>query len=513
MFPERAAGLLIPLFALRSADDFGRGDLSGLAAAGELAQAMGQRLLLLLPIDETPPGEASPYSASSVFAIDSLYIATNGLNGVSTAALAAARKAVESSPRDLVRLRTVKEGLLDLAFEHFRTRAGSAEREAVAQYTEANRGWLDDYALFHAFKHKFKGADWSDWPSALSGHDPGAIADAGRALAPTIERLKFRQFLAHTQWSNARDDLRRRGVLLGGDLAFSPARESAEVWARQSMFDLTRSVGAPPDAFSAIGQRWGLPMPDWVRMRADGFSFMRARVQRARALYDFIRVDHVVGLFRTYGYPNGEETLGAFDPLEEEAQHEQGEELLRLILAEAGPMRIIAEDLGVIPPFVRTTLARLDVPSYKIIRWERDWKAPDQPFLDPATYPAASLVTTGTHDTDTLVEWWETIDEEERRRFVEDLGLGDASGPVSATFDEKLLDALLAALYASPARLAILPIQDLFGWKDRINVPGTVNGNNWRWRLPFDPSQAAADPKLRARIAKIRALAERTERF
>jgi len=521
MIPERAAGLLIPLFALRSAGDFGRGDIGGLVAAGKLAQAMGQRLILLLPIDETPPGEASPYSALSVFAIDSLYISARGLRGVSQGARAAARQSIEGGPRDLVRLRTVKEGLLDLAFQHFHARAGTPERAAFEEFAAANREWLDDYALFRTLKHKFAGAGWSQWPPELSRHDPRAIAEAERALADEIERFKFRQFLAQTQWSKARDGLRRLGVFLGGDLAFSPARDSAEVWARQEMFDLTRSVGAPPDAFSATGQRWGLPMPNWERMRAEGFTFLRTRVRRARALYDFIRVDHVVGLFRTYGYPNGAETVGAFDPVDEDAQQAQGEELLRLILAEAGSMRIIAEDLGVIPPFVRATLARLDLPGYKIVRWERDWAAPGQPFFSPATYPAASLATTGTHDTDTLAEWWETIHEEERRRFVEDLGIGEglarsvlSPSPIDrATFEEAPLDGIIEAIYASPSRLAILPIQDLFGWKDRINVPGTVDASNWSWRLPFDPAHAADDPKLRARIEQIRALAERTGRF
>lgn len=513
MLPERAAGILIPLFATRSADDFGRGDISGLAGMGELARAMGQRLILLLPIDETPPGETSPYSASSVFAIDSLYIAAGGLHGVSAAAIAAARKAAASHPGDLVRLRTSKEGLLDLAFAEFRATARPPERDAFAQFAMANRGWLDDYALFRALKHKFAEADWSRWPHALSRHEPGAIAAAGRALAGAIERYKFRQFLLHSQWLNARDDLRRRGVLLGGDLAFSPARDSAEVWARQALFDLTRTVGAPPDGFSATGQRWGLPMPNWARMRADGFSFIRARVGRARALYDFLRIDHVVGLFRTYGFPLGEDTTGTFDPPDEAAQLAQGEELLRVILDEAGPLRLIAEDLGMIPPFVRATLARLALPGYKIARWERDWTAPGQPFLNPATYPATSLVATGTHDTDTLAEWWETISDEERRRFIADLGLGKVVKSVGATLDERLLDAILMALYASPARLAIIPIQDLFGWKDRINVPGTVDSHNWRWRLPFDPAHAAADPKVRAQIAKLRAIARRTRRL
>jgi 4-alpha-glucanotransferase len=513
MIPERSAGLLLPLFSVRSADDLGRGDINGLIAAGELAHAMGQRLIQLLPIDETPPGEASPYSAMSVLAIDPLYISLQGLGGIGAAAIDAARQKLAKTSCDLSRLRTVKEGLLDLAFQNFRSKASAAEREAFTRFISANRGWLDDYALFRALKLKFDGAAWNQWPPALCRHDQSAVADATAVLADDVERFKFWQFLAQSQWSDVRRRLWRLGVFLGGDLAFSPGLDSAEVWARQPMFNLTRTVGAPPDAFSADGQRWGLPMPNWGRMRGDGFSFIRMRVAQARGLYDFVRIDHVVGLFRTYSYPIGSKTLGAFDPPTEAEQRAQGEELLRAILAEAGPMRVIAEDLGVIPSFVRTQLAQFGIPGYKIARWERAWTTPGQPFLNPATYPAVALATTGTHDTDTLAEWWETLTEEEQHRFVKDLGIDQNSSSGRMILDETLLDRILGALYASPTKLAILPIQDLFGWKDRINVPGSIDPSNWKWRLPFDPAHAEDDPKLRAQIAKIRALAEQTGRF
>jgi 4-alpha-glucanotransferase len=184
-----------------------------------------------------------------------------------------------------------------------------------------------------------------------------------------------------------------------------------------------------------------------------------------------------------------------------------------VILEEARPMRIIAEDLGVIPPFVRETLRRLGLPGYKIARWERDWSVPAQPFISPAKYPVASLVTTGTHDTDTLAEWWESISSKERRDFLAGMGIEEAAMAVEARLGDRTLERILEALYASSAELAIMPIQDLFGWKDRINVPGTIGEGNWNWRLPFDPARAMEDPKLRARITKIRELAVRMGRF
>jgi 4-alpha-glucanotransferase len=503
--------MLVPLFSIRSPDDFGRGEIGGLGGLGRLALAMGQRLIQLLPIDETLPGEASPYSAMSVLAIDPSYISAGELPGIDAKACAAARVEAVKAPLDFARLRTIKDRLLEEAFRYFKAHSAADERTAFAAFTATNRGWLDDYALFRALKEKFGGAEWARWPRELSRHESSAIAEASAELSARVEFFKFVQFVAVRQWRSARDGLAARGVFLGGDLAFLPARESVEVWAHQEMFDLTRAVGAPPDAFSADGQRWDLPMPNWAAMHAQGFALLRLRVRAARELYDFLRIDHVVGLFRTYGYAVGEETTGAFDPASEEAQRAQGEKILRVILEEAGPMRIIAEDLGVIPPFVRETLARLDLPGYKIARWERDWSAPDQPLRSPVSYPRASLATTGTHDTDTLAEWWEGIDDAERISFIHGLGIEDGAAP--DVFDDRLRECIIEAIYASPSRLAIFPIQDLFGWNDRINVPGTISADNWSWRMPFAAGSAIDDPKLRVTITRLRAIAERTGRF
>jgi 4-alpha-glucanotransferase len=509
VIPRRCAGILIPLFALRSAGDYGRGDIGGLTGIGDLALAMGQQLIQLLPIDETPPGEASPYSAMSVLAIDPRYIATALLPGGD-----AGRGGVAAGATlDPAQLSTVKDALLRSAFQQFKDHAASEARSTLAVFAVANRGWLDDYALFRALQDHFREADWRRWPESLRSRDAQATADAQRAHAEAIEYFRFVQYVAHTQWSDAREKLRRRGIYLGGDLAFSPSGGSVEVWAHQAMFDATRLVGAPPDAFSATGQRWGLPMPDWAGMRASGFAFLRTRVRRARELYDFLRVDHVVGLFRTFGYPLGENTTGAFDPPSEDAQLAQGEEILRVILEEAGPLQIIGEDLGVIPPFVRGTLTRLGIPGYKIARWEREWSVPTAPFIPPSGYPELALATTGTHDTETFAEWWETAGEQERRQFLEGMGIRDGSIVNQPSMTIDALDRVLEAIYASPAAIAIMPFQDLFGWKDRINVPGTVAVTNWRWRLPFDPARAVDDPEIRRRAAAIRGIAVRTRRF
>ena len=512
--PRRTAGVLIPLFSLRTRGDFGRGEIRALVPMADFALAMGHRVIQLLPVDETAPGETSPYSAMSVMAIDPLYVSTRGLAGVGPAAIERARaQAGPGDPPDPIRLHAAMRELLHTSYRYFRTRGPAAERDALAAFVHDNREWLPDYALFRALKDRFQWAPWRSWPDGLSSREPAAIAAAARDLADEVATWSYVQFIAHRQWREVRAQLADRGVLLGGDLAFSPGCESAEVWSHQAMFDLDRSVGAPPDAFSATGQRWGLPMPNWERMRASGFALIRMRIRHARALYDLLRIDHLVGLFRTYGFGAELDAPGAFDPAAESDQLAQGEEILRIAQGEAAAMELIAEDLGVIPPFVRRSLKTLGLPGYKVMRWEREWNEPRQPFIDPVHYAELSVATTGTHDTETLCEWWREAQAGERLEFVRSLRLEGKIDPLAAVLDAGALDAALDSLYGAGSRLTIVPVQDIFGWDARINTPGTVNDANWKWRLPFSLEGPADDPGRAARIAAIRDLAIRHRRF
>jgi 4-alpha-glucanotransferase len=511
---RRLAGVLIPLFSLRTTDDLGRGEIRGLVPMADFALAIGHRMVQLLPVDETAPGETSPYSAMSVLAIDPLYISARGLDGVDGADIEVARaSAGPGDPPDSLKLKAARMELLRKSFDHFAAKANPDERGAFEEFQERNREWLCDYALFRALKGKFRWCDWASWPDGLNRRAPSAIAAAARDLAKETSIYSYIQFVAHRQWQQVRADLSKRGVLLGGDLAFSPACESAEVWANQEMFDLTRTVGAPPDAFSKEGQRWGLPMPDWARMRAEGFALIRTRIRRGRELFDRLRIDHVVGLFRTYAFGTDPLASGAFDPPDEADQRAQGEEILRVVKAEAGSLEIFAEDLGVIPPFVRKSLAALEVPGYKVMRWERDWNVVGQPFIDPATYTELSVATTGTHDTETMAEWWRAASADERRQFVVSLKLAAAIDVRRKNLDDRAVDAILNSLYTAPSRLTIAPVQDLFGWEIRINLPGTVNAVNWKWRLPFALDRLHNNSDLASRIAALRAIALRSRRL
>ena len=481
----------------------------------DFAISTGHRVIQLLPLDETAPGEASPYSALTLFAIDPLYISAAEVAGVGRMAMRRARKSAGDPARQISRKRYValKRELLERAFETFASRARARERRALDDFIQENSYWVHDYALFRALKDHFAFRSWEEWTPELGRREPSALAAARHDLAQSIHKYSYFQFLAHQQWKSIRDYARERSVYLGGDLAFSPGRDSDVVWAHQESYDLTRTIGTPPDAFSETGQRWGLPMPNSAAMRADGFEVWRSRTRHARTLYDLVRIDHVVGLYRTFSFGSDDVAdKGKFMPEDEAEQHAQGEAVIRAIKDEAHDMQLIAEDLGTVPPWVRKSLSELGIPGYKVMQWERHWDAPEQPFINPADYPELSLATTGTHDTEALTLWWREQTVDERARLVKAFHL-DGRVNVRAPLGMPVLNEILRTLYAAPSIVTVLPMQDLFGWSARINLPGTVSDSNWTYRLPIPFERMATSHAIQSRVRDLKEIAIASKRF
>jgi 4-alpha-glucanotransferase len=509
----RSAGILIPLFSIRTRDSLGRGEILDLAPMIDFALSMGHRVIQLLPLDENGPDDLSPYSAMSVMAIDPTYISLSGLPGVGRVVLARAREAV-GRRRFVERpiIRREKFPLLERAYRAARARGGPDERAQLDAFIAANSYWIHDYALFRALKDRFNWTTWETWPAEIAHRDPAALELARRDLADAIEMYSYWQYIAHRQMSEMREYARSREAFLGGDLAFSPCRDSAEVWANQDEFDLSRTVGAPPDGFNPKGQRWGLPLPNWSAMRAQGFKVLRARARHASTLYDLLRIDHVVGLYRTFNFGSELAEPGVFTPVNEDDELRQGEEVIHAIKEEAGATELIAEDLGTVPPWVRASLTQLGVAGYKVMQWERDWGHGDEPFISPTAYPTLSLATTGTHDTEPLTVWWRAQPIDVREKLVRGLGLEGKVNP-RRMLEESARFAILTPLYAAPSKLVIVPIQDLFGWSAQINRPGTISAWNWTYRIPLTLERMRRSRAIQEDVVKLREIAMGSGRF
>lgn len=487
---RRRSGILIPLFSVPSDTSWGIGDIGDVRHVTAWLAAAGQTVLQLLPINEMAAGQQSPYSAISAMAIDPIYLnvdeipefaAEGGTSAFDAEERAALERVRRSSTVQYETIRALKERALRIAVNRFvaeEIRRGTARAQSFALFLAEQAWWLQEYALFRAIHTHESGKPWTEWPSGLKQREKPALADARYALADEVVFRQYVQWLAHSQWNAAHAAASSQGVALFGDLPFMVDGDSADVWARQDQFLLDASLGVPPDAFSDTGQDWGMPVYRWNALAADGFGWLRDRARRTADLYDGYRVDHLVGFYRTYGRPR-DGRAPFFTPPSEPEQIALGETLMR-IFAGAGA-EIIAEDLGVVPDCVRESLARLGIPGFRVFRWERYWHTEEQPFIDPQDYPVASVATSGTHDTETMMVWWETAKESERQqvralRTVRSIAEDDESGD---------RDRLLQALMASASQLALFPVQDVFGWRERINEPATVNDSNWTFRLPW----------------------------
>jgi 4-alpha-glucanotransferase len=508
----RHAGVLVPLFSLPSHRSWGVGEIPDLPRLARWLESAGLDFVQVLPVNEMEEGQNSPYSALSAMAIDPVFIALDDVPEFAKAGgedqlSAADRRALAAARASrIVDYRTVRglkaqalRGCFDafLAQEHGR---GTSRDRSLQEFRRRESWWLRDYALFRALHDEHRGRYWREWEPGLRDRHPAALRAARERLAAHLHYYEYLQWVADEQWLRARRDCGAVGIF--GDFPFMVSGHSADVWARQHEFRVDASVGVPPDAFSETGQDWGLPVYRWDVIEAGGDEWLRQRARRCTELYDGFRVDHLVGFYRTYVRERDGAT--AFVPPGEPAQRAQGERVLTR-LRDSGA-RIIAEDLGTVPDFVRESLRDLRVPGLKVLRWERDWHDPGQPFRDPAAYPADSVATSGTHDTETLAEWWDAALPDERLGCAELPAMRESGCDPRAPFSPATRDALLRTLFAAGSDFVLLPIQDVFGWRDRVNTPASISEDNWTWRLPWPVDDLLAVPEAHARARFLRGL-------
>jgi 4-alpha-glucanotransferase len=517
-FRGRHAGLLVPLFSVPSKESWGIGELPDLPRLGAWMAEAGCSFVQLLPLNEMAEGQNSPYSALSAMAIDPIFIAPSAvleiqalggealLTDEERARLCRARA---GSAIDYTAVRAIKHKAFRAAFDRFFERdwrPKTARAKRLQRFTERARWWLDDYAIFRALHAREGGRYWREWSAPLRDRDPAALAGAREDLETEILFHSYLQWLAADQWAEARDAC---DIGVFGDFPFMVSGDSADVWSRQQEFRFDASVGAPPDAFSETGQDWGFPAYRWHDVAAGGFQWLAARARRNAELYDAFRVDHLVGFFRTY--VRERDGTASFVPPEQADQIVQGERVLEVLSAPGA--RLIAEDLGVFPPFVRETIERLHIPGYKVLRWEREWEIDGQPFKDPSSYPARSVATSGTHDTETMAQWWEEAPLDERRAVAALMGIEAPGWDPSHGFDATTRDAILRALFSSSSDIVLVPIHDIFGWRERVNTPAVIDDRNWTWRLPWPVDDLETESAARERAEFLSALTQQTQRW
>lgn len=501
---SKIAGVTLPLFSLRSEHDWGIGEIGDLPACAALLRRHGFSVMQLLPPHELARGETSPYGARTGFGLDPIYATIEALpdltHGDVERTLGDAGMHERSELRalghvDYARVRELKMRVLEAAFRNFDEREWKRHTHRAAElraFAAREELWENDLALYVALREEHQGRGWSTWPTPERARDPATLDEARVRLADRVRFHQWLQWQLFLQWDAAREGTLRVGVKLFGDLPFVVGRESADVWACSRLFRTDLDLGAPPDEFSDVGQSWGLPPYDWATLAAEQHAWLRARAAHAARLYHGFRVDHAVGYFRQYVRKGA--ALGEFDPKLEADQEAHGRVVLRAMCEAARPADMIAEDLGVIPAFVRQTLGSLGMAGYKILPWEKE---KDQTMRDPTQFPELSVASYSTHDTPPLLAFWDELPAHDRTSLAALANLSNAHG---APLDDEQERALLRLLLSARSALAMVLVTEVFGERTRINTPGTVGPHNWTYRLPAPLEKLEDNARLRGRL-------------
>lgn len=436
--------------------------------------AAGQRVWQILPLGPTHD-DMSPYQSLSAHAGNPQLISIEALQ-----AQGWLEGGITPDPRP-----EAKAPLIARAWQGFNVRADDGARAELRRFIDASH-WLEDYALFRIIKQVEQGRGWNEWPAPLRDREPAALAALRESHGDELAAIRFEQFVFEQQWQALKRHANGKGITIFGDMPIFVAHDSADVWAQRQCFDLDESgrptvvAGVPPDYFSATGQRWGNPHYDWEWMEADGFSWWRQRLEGQLRLFDLVRIDHFRGFEAYWEVPVHEETA-----INGRWVKAPGDALFAALQERFDPLPVVAEDLGTITPEVTELRTKYALPGMRILHFAFDG-SPDNPYL-PHNHDVNSVVYTGTHDNDTTLGWYASLPEPVRQTMNEYLGQPGEAMPWP----------LIRAAYASVARLAIVPLQDVLelDGEHRMNTPGTTVGN-WQWRFRWEQVAPDRAPRL-----------------
>jgi 4-alpha-glucanotransferase len=482
----RAWGWTVQLYATRSRQSWGIGDLADLRAVREWAESAGAGFLLVNPLHAvapTTPQEASPYLPATRRFRNPLYLRVEEAPE-SRAERGRALGAGRLIDRDAV-WRLKRDALEQLY------RGGGADDPEFARWRDAQGSALQEFALWCALADEH-GPDWRAWDADL--HDPRGPA-AAAAVERYGERVRFHawlQWLLDVQLRSATGDL-----TVIQDLPIGVDGGGADAWAWQHTLAGGVSVGAPPDLFNQAGQDWGSPPLTPWRLRAAEYQPFIESVRATMAGAGGIRIDHVMGLFRLWWVPAG------VGPADGAYVRYPSEEMLDIVALESHRARaiVVGEDLGTVEPGVREALDAHDILSYRLLWFEQD---------DPEEWPAKSMAAVTTHDLPTVAGLWSGADVTEQARYLdvpraelergrdELLGrLKSADLPSSAP-PAQAVEAAHRLLARAPSVLLAATLEDAVAEEQRPNLPGVVERPNWCLSLPVTVEDLPAHPTAAA---------------
>lgn len=461
----RETGILMPVSSLPSrtgVGELGKETYEFL----DVLKAAGVKIWQVLPMNPLGYGN-SPYQPYSSCAGDELYLSLDLLyeegllKELPPSHLEHAKKVAYEE------VRSWKEKYLREAFENF--------QETEEYRTFISQEWVRSYGVFRALKKENGNRCWNEWEEEHKNWN-------GEGLSEEIEKEAsyhmFLQYIFLCQWKKVKECANENGIRIMGDVPFYVGIDSVDVWAGKENFLLGADgkpsfiAGVPPDYFSAVGQRWGNPVYDWDYLKKTGYDFWVKRIGYNSQLFDLIRIDHFRAFDTFWKIPASCPTA-----VEGEWIEAPGYEVLDTLKREVPEAHLVAEDLGDLRPEVLTLKDHYGLKGMKILEFSIDTKG--KYARDTFEEKENLIIYTGTHDNDTLMEWYGKMScaaKRKLRRFLKKQGIKTGS----------VKDRLLAYTWKSKVAYAIIPAADILGLgkEAHLNTPGTVGSPNWEWRMP-----------------------------
>jgi len=490
---DRRAGILLPITSLPS--PFGIGDFGpeALAFADFLSRSK-QTYWQVLPLNPVSADSGySPYSATSSMAGNPLLISPALLvqEGILADADLDAYQQPLTHQVDYGIVSQLKKELLTKAYQTAQCNQSVSQERAFGQFCHQEADWLDDFALYAVLKEQHDNQPWHQWPEVYKLRRPKALQAFQADHADAIRQAKWLQFVFDTQWRALKTYCNSLDIQLFGDLPFYMSYDSVDVWSNPHLFKLdkegnmTQEAGVPPDAFSADGQRWNMPIYRWDELKKQNYAWWVKRLQKNRERYDLLRLDHFRAFASYWEVPASEQTArnGEWKP-------GPGTDFFRVVKKQLGELPFVAEDLGKIDQAVYDLRDEFDLPGMSVLQFSFGEQMA-QTVNSLHHHTPHSIAYTGTHDNNTSRGWYRQDAKKEQIHQLERY--------VGHSVSEDDVHRVLARLaYASVANTAILPLSDVLGLDEtaRLNTPAS-GSSNWTWRVMPEQLSPAIEAQLR----------------
>lgn len=472
---KRSAGILLHITSLPSS--FGTGDLGSEAYTfADFLNRAGQKYWQILPLTPIDGAQSySPYSSVSSMAGNVWLISPEKLyeEGYLTKEEITVSTGVKKDKVSYAKAIQLKSKLFAKAFKN-----NKAQRKAAFEaFCDREAYWLDDFAVFMALKTFHKNKPWYEWSDLFRQRNLKSLLRFSSENQTEINFIKWMQFIFFHQWKNLKRYCNDLNVQILGDLPFYVSYDSVDVWSRQEIFKLNKNgsmagvAGVPPDYFNDEGQLWGMPVYRWDVLKDQGYDWWIRRIRKNMELVDLLRLDHFRAFADYWEVPAKEKTA-----VRGEWKAGPGEHFFTVLKQEFGKLPFIAEDLGDISPMVYKLRDQFRLPGMKVLQFAFGDNFEKSDHI-PHNFSPNFFAYTGTHDNNTTRGWYR---KELKAKVREDLKLYANS----AVTEKNIHETMIRMTYASVARTAIVPMQDILGMDEtaRMNVPASTK-QNWQWRL------------------------------